>query len=375
MNLKVCFIFIFLLFSPIAFELKAQLEDRKAADLPFFKTKCFGIEIKGKTGFLIGERGEIANLPKERTFASEISVVNYTNGTKKWHKDYNYPTLGGTFFAASAGNRKVLGNFYGSYAFIEFPFIKTSHYQFCAKLGSGLAYTSKVYDPITDPKNAVISSHVNALICFGIKNKFIFGKNQLILGLDLSHCSNAAYKVPNIGINMPFISLGYGYRLTNYNIKETEDSPIKPNKFLFGISTVYSVKDVFPTGQGHLPIYGLSLFTRSFVSPKVGWEVSLDAISKQIISRYKTEIPKTQKDYIQIGIYGGYLLPLDHFHFVLGMGVNVIDKFQPEGRFYHRIGMRYYLNNGISINAVLRSNWAKADFAEWGIGYTFNYKK
>ena len=66
---------------------------------------------------------------------------------------------------------------------------------------------------------------------------------------------------------------------------------------------------------------------------------------------------------------------MDHFHFVLGMGVNVIDKFQPEGRFYHRIGMRYYLNNGISLNAVLRSNWAKADFAEWGIGYTFNYKK
>ena len=375
MNLKVCFIFIFLLFAPIAFELKAQIEDRKAADLPYFKTKCFGIEIKGKTGFLIGTRGEISNLPKERTFASEISIINFTNGSKKWHKSYNYPTLGGTFFTASAGNRNVLGNFYGSYAFIEFPFIKTSHYQLCAKLGSGLAYTSKVYDPITDPKNAVISSHVNALICFGIKNKFIFGRNQFILGLDLSHCSNAAYKVPNIGVNIPFISLGYGYRLTNYNIEETENSAIKRNKFLFGINAVYSVKEIFPTGQGHLPIYGLSLFTRSFVSPKVGWEVSLDAISKQIISRYKTEIPKTQKDYIQIGIYGGYLLPLDHFHFVLGMGVNVIDKFQPEGRFYHRIGMRYYLNNGISINAVLRSNWAKADFAEWGIGYTFNYKK
>ena len=375
MTFKVCFTFIFLLFNPMFFELIAQLDSCKEIDLSNYKSKCWGIELKTKTGFLIGKRGEISNLPKEHTFATEISIVNYTNGSKKWHKAYQYPTVGGTFFAASVGNREVLGNFYGSYAFIEFPFIKTSSYQFCAKLGSGLAYTSKVYDPITDPKNAVISSHVNALICFGIKNKFSVGKNQFILGLDLTHCSNAAYRVPNIGINMPFVSVGYGYRLNNYKIIDTENSTFKSNKILFGINSVYSVKEIFPTGQGHLPIFGLSLFTRQFVSSKVGWEVSLDAISKQIISRYKTEIPKTQKDYIQIGVYGGYLLPLDHFHFVLGMGVNVIDKFQPEGRFYHRIGMRYYLNNGISLNAVLRSNWAKADFAEWGIGYTFNYKK
>ena len=375
MSFNVFFTFILLIYYSIFFYLKAQFDDRKDVNLSNFKTKSWGIEFKGKTGFLIGKRGEIANLPKEHTYASEISIVNYTNGSKKWHKGYNYPTIGGTLFAASVGNKEILGNFYGTYAFIEFPLIKTLKYQFCTKLGSGLAYTAKVYDPVTDPKNAVISSHVNALICFGIKNKFIFGRNQMILGLDLTHCSNAAYKVPNIGINMPFISLGYGYRLNNYKINDTENSTLKSKKILVGINSVYSVKEIFPTGQGHLPIFGLSLFTRSFVSPKVGWEVSLDAISKQVISRYKTEIPKTQKDFIQVGIYGGYIMPLDHFHFVLGMGVNVIDKFQPEARFYHRIGMRYYLNNGLSINAVLRSNWAKADFAEWGIGYTFNYKK
>ncbi len=375
MSLKVYISIVFLFFTSIVFELKAQLEDGKKTDLSNQIKKCWGLELKGKTGFLIGERGEIANLPKAHTFASEISLVNYTNGSKKWHKSFNYPTLGGTFFLASVGNSEILGKFSGSYAFIEFPLVKTSHYRFCAKLGSGLAYTSKVYDPINDPKNAVISSHVNALICFGIKNKFSYGKNQFIVGLDLTHCSNAAYKVPNIGINMPFVSLGYGYRLNNYEVNDLGKSDLKLKKIVYGINSVYSVKEIFPTGQGHLPVFGLSLFSRYFVSQKVGWEVSLDAISKQVISRYKTEIPKTQKDYIQIGVYGGYLLPLDHFHFVLGMGVNVIDKFQPEGRFYHRIGMRYYFNNGISINAVLRSNWAKADFAEWGIGYTFNYKK
>ena len=375
MSIKITFVFIVILNVLFSSYSSAQNVQNEKVVKSEFKVRNWGLEIKGKTGFLVGKRGEVANLPKEHTFASEISIVNYTNGAKKWHKTYNYPTLGATFFTASVGNKQILGNFYGSYAFIEFPFFKSSKYQFCAKLGSGLAYTSKVYDPLKDPKNSVISSHVNALICLGFKNKFIFGRNQFILGLDLTHCSNAAYKVPNIGINMPFVSLGYGYSLNENKIVDQGKSTLPYKKILFGINSVYSIKEIFPTGQGHLPVFGLSLFSRYFVKPKMGWEVSIDVISKQVISRYKSEIQKSQKDLIQGGVYVGYLLPLDHFHFVLGMGVNVVDKFQPEGLFYHRIGMRYYFDNGISLNAVLRSNWAKADFAEWGVGYTFNYKK
>ena len=57
------------------------------------------------------------------------------------------------------------------------------------------------------------------------------------------------------------------------------------------------------------------------------------------------------------------------------MGAYFKDKYQPESTFYHRIGMRYYFKGGWHANLVLRSNFAKADFVEYGIGYTFNYKK
>ena len=163
--------------------------------------------------------------------------------------------------------------------------------------------------------------------------------------------------------------------MNKYTTNEIHKNTLPFKKILYGLNGVYSVKEIFPTGQGHSSIYGLSFFSRCFFKTKVGCELSLDVISKQVILKYKTEIPKTQSDLIQIGIYAGYLLPLDKFHFVLGMGMNIIDKFQPEGKFYHRVGMRYYFENGISLNAVLRSNWAKADFAEWGLGYTFNYKQ
>lgn len=340
----------------------------------------WGIEAKINNGFLIGKRPQVSGLPQSHTFATELSFVIYPSGKKKWHSVYNFPSIGVTLVGTSVGNKEVLGNFYGSYAFIEFPLLKTKKYKLLAKLGNGLAYTSKVYDPILNPKNSVISTHLNTIVSLGIKNQFIFGRNYFSIGLDLTHCSNGAFKVPNIGINMPFVSLGYGYQLMNpSNKKPVNDSvsekSIPFQTLLFGVSGVFSAKEIYPTGQGRLPVYGSSIFLRYFQNLKVGWEISLDVISKQIITKYKPEIPKNQFDLIQVGLYAGYLLPLNHLHFVLGMGVNIRDKFVPEGMFYHRIGTRYYFNNGIHLNAVLRSNWAKADFAEWGIGYTFNYSK
>jgi hypothetical protein len=57
------------------------------------------------------------------------------------------------------------------------------------------------------------------------------------------------------------------------------------------------------------------------------------------------------------------------------MGYYLRDKYKPEDFLYHRVGFRYYLKNGITVNCVLKSHWAKADYAEFGIGYTFNWKK
>jgi hypothetical protein len=39
------------------------------------------------------------------------------------------------------------------------------------------------------------------------------------------------------------------------------------------------------------------------------------------------------------------------------------------------VGMRYRFDNGLLLNLVLKSHWAKADYVEWGVGYTFNYSK
>ena len=164
--------------------------------------------------------------------------------------------------------------------------------------------------------------------------------------------------------------MGYGYRI-NRSL-DTINVQLREDKYWeYGLLGILSVKEVFPTGGSKYPVYGLNFFGRRFFGPKTGMEVSLDFISKQIIQIYQDDVEKTQAEILQIGAFVGFILPFDRFHLITGMGVYLKDKYKPEDAFYHRVGMRYILMNGIQLNLVLKSHWARADYMEFGIGYTF----
>ena len=328
------------------------------------------IDGRYKIGFLAAHRGVMSHLAKQRAISGELSVLLQTKGKKQWQKDYNYPTIGLTAFYTTVGNRDILGAYAGLFGTMNLPLLKRKHYTFSAKIGAGLGYTNKVYDPQTNILNVAISTHVNARITLGLDNRFVFGNHSYFIGIDASHFSNSAIKVPNLGLNMPFLSIGYGYRIKKYT--DTIQTEIKKTKYWqYGAVGILSVKEVFPTGGKKYPVYGLNIFGRRFFGPKTGMEVSLDFISKQAIFKYEDDVPKTQMEILQIGAFVGFILPFDHLHLITGMGFYLKDKYQPEDAMYHRVGLRYVLDNGLNFNLVLKSHWARADYTEFGIGYTF----
>ena len=336
----------------------------------------WGIEARGKLGFLAAHRGVMGHLPQEPAFAGELTWFMHTKGSKKWHSSCGYPVTGVTLFGGSVGNREILGTYWGAYGFIEFPFLSLGNYQFLGKMGSGLAYGNKVFSYEDNPKNVAMSTHLNALICLGVKSRYRFGRNSITLGLDMTHFSNGAFKVPNLGVNMPYVSLGYSYMIRlKQNDTLVEPDMLPYRKWLFNVTGIFSAKEIFPTGGKKYPVYALTNSVRWFSKPKVGMEWGIDLISKQAIMGYRPELDKTQWDILQVGVFGAYLLPLDRFHFAFGMGTYIKDKYQPEDFLYHRLSMRYYFENGINLNVGLKSHWARADYVEWGLGYTFNFSK
>jgi hypothetical protein len=335
-----------------------------------------GFEVRQKVGFLAAHKGVMAHLPEELAKAIEISYYQHTRGSKIWHKAYRYPTVGATLFLGSVGNNQILGRYLGLYGFAELPLLKIKNYELNWKLGCGFGFTNKRFDPITNPKGVAIGSHVDAMMCVGLKSIYRFNQNAVTLGLDITHFSNAAYQVPNFGINLPYLSIGYGHSLGDKKqIIEIHkyDYPIK--KWLYGVNGIFSMKQVMPIGGRRYPVYAMGIAARRFFNHKTGLELSLDIISKQAILAYEPLVPKNQLRMIQMGLFAAYLVPLDHFHFVFGMGAYIRDYYKPEDPVYHRIGMRYQFSNGLIANFTLKTHFARADYMELGLGYTLNYKK
>jgi hypothetical protein len=341
--------------------------------LSFSQRREWGIEVNPKLGFLLAHRGVMGHLPREHAIGGEISYFISTNGSKRYHQSYNYPKVGLTLFGSTVGNNKILGQVFGMYTFIDFPLKKTNSFELSGRLGAGGSWSTKVFDQELNPKNVAMSTHINALICFGLRTRFYFGelkKTHILAGIDMTHCSNGSTKVPNLGINMPYISLGIGHTFNQVEkIKSTEK--FVPKKWNLTAIGIISTKEVFPTGGKKYPIYAFSLVGKKIFSPKNGMELGLDLIYKTSINAYKPQIHKTKEGIAQIGLYCGYVLPLDKLQFVLGMGLYVRDQYFPDSRMYHRLGMRYQLTNKLLINFTLKTHWAKADYVEYGIGYTF----
>ena len=336
----------------------------------------WGIEGRFKSGFLLAHRGIMAHLPKHVALAGEISLYRKPSGNKKWHSSYRLPQHGVSIIGGSSGNNEVLGYFVGAYGFLELPLIKAKHFQLDWKLSLGLSYATKKYDAISNPKNASIGSNLNVLGCFGAKATYFFQHQKICLGLDMTHYSNGSFKVPNLGINIPFLSIGYGQDL--FRIKKDSSfltSSLADKKWNFGITAIYSAKQLNMITDNRYSVFALDLFTRKLFTQKAGIELAVNLMSNQSLKENDTQNEISQSDIFQAGIYAGYILPFDRLHFVFGLGAYIKNKLMPNDPIYNRIGLRYLFRNRIQAHFVLKAHYARADYFELGIGYVFNGKK
>ncbi|MBI2258749.1 MAG: acyloxyacyl hydrolase [Flavobacteriia bacterium] len=331
-----------------------------------------GIEIKYKYGFLIAHRPIMSHLPKDHTQAFEVNIVYQTMGNKKWHSAYSYPTYGFSFLTTSVGNNKILGQYFGSYAFLQFPFLRWKKNNFNGKIGCGLGYNPKVYDKITNPKNNAISTHFNALINFGLYYNKYFKKSSLQFGIDMSHFSNGSVKLPNLGLNLPYISISYSKYFDELKQNELSKTKTKLQQpWTYFVTLITSFKDYYPVGQKRSQIFALQFVTQKCFRLGLGYEAGVDLLYKPTVKKYKPVIEKSDESIVQTGFYQGYVITLEKLQMVIGMGIYLKDEYFPENRLYHRIGLRYTIKQKFLLNLTLKSHWAKADYLEYGLGYVF----
>jgi hypothetical protein len=307
--------------------------------------------------------------------AFELDYMNKPACKNNWLSAYHCPETGIAFFSAYMNNPAQLGMMYGAYPFINFHLKRGFKEGLYFRFGIGLGYMPVIFNRLTNHKNDVIGSHIDAMFNFRFNYHFYLSdKIRLETGLGLTHCSNGAFKTPNLGINLITANTGLSYYLTSpkYCPIKTFIDTTKTKKIENVLFATAGLSEIEPPGGRQYPDFTLSYIGFRKLNCKGKLGLGLDIFYNEAnIARMNsdTAVFKNNINNTQIGLKAAYEITLDKLSLPLEMGAYLYTRYLENGYIYNRIGLRYYAGKHIIANLTLLTHFAKADFIEWGIGY------
>lgn len=328
-------------------------------------------------GYIISHRSDIEALVKGYTRISEVSFVFHGNGQKDWHQKYAYPYYGLSWLYMDFGNPIQLGFGTSLIAFYDFPITRGEKLKLLFKIGIGPGYVQKVFHRTKNFQNYAVSTRMNGFAYGNLHGTYNFS-DQLAasFGISISHFSNASYSKPNLGINVPAINFGIGY-----GFDKTEKIPRKlKSEYTFekrinhDIILTYFTKERNPIGGRKFPTYTLMYAASRHVSYKSKFSAGSDLIyntAHKDKADGNGNLIESPLDIAQLGFNLGYALQISDFAIYFNQGIYLYSKYKDDGLLYHRFGLRYYLKQKFILNFSMKTHYAVADNAEFGLGYRF----
>ena len=335
------------------------------------------VESKASYGFIACHHPKMRHLQQDHLGGVEINIGKQTNGSKYWQQYHKYPVMGMMFLRSDLGKKDVLGSASALYTYLNFHINKSPKKEFNFRFAAGVGYLSKCFDPLENYKNIAIGSHVNVSINMMYELKYnIFDRFQASTSIGLTHFSNGAYKIPNLGLNIPTVNVGVSYKLT-----ETRAQAQAPQKNLWDslplkkeIFTVFSfgTKQIYPPSGENYSVYSLSLGYAYPLSIKrkliFGHDLFLDYSNLRSLKRVD-EAPGKDYEINKNGVFVGQEICFSKLTFLMDLGAYYHTLYKDDGYIYSRFGLRYCLTKNLLVSLALKTHYAKADFVGWGIGY------
>ncbi len=339
------------------------------------------INFTGHYGFIIAHHANMDYLIKHHVPAGDIQFIRVTNGERPWEKIYHNPEMGLGIFYAYLGNPQELGNAIGVYPFVNFPLNPRRKFKLYFKVCDGIGLITKPYNRVDNHKNNINGSYINCYISFRLSTEFYPAKNiRMEAGIAASHLSNGALAMPNLGINLATVNLGISFLKTEKK-KATTDAVQKPkpeiynHKYSFLIFGAAGPNQTTPPDGKEYAGFTLSASCWLQATPKSKFGAGVDAIydfsNIEDAKRDTAFDTNNSLNNLQIGVKLGYELVIGKIALPIEMGYYVVSKTKTDGPFYHRIGIRYYVNKHLVIIYSLKTQWAVAENLEFGIGYRF----
>ncbi len=328
------------------------------------------ISLSGTPGFLLAHRADIKNLASHN-WGLDVSY-EIDRSTSDWGGNYKKPTIGFGALYYSFGN-ETTGHAFGGVTHIKLGIVQKENLDIRFRMGAGLAYLTQKFDPFENRRNQAIGSHLNGTMQFGLVSHVdLPNKDYIETGLSITHYSNAAFKVPNLGYNIPSVTLRYGFATGESNA--IHEGVASEQKWEYRGTLIYGKKQrnfADPQDFYNLGIQLRALYNVSSVKAwRVGADYTLDKTYKY------SEDPTYPLDSIsladksEIAVAGGYQWTFGRVDVIAELGAYLYKPAVLKNALSQRMGLAYRVTPHLSTQGTLRFHRGVADFFEIGIGYT-----
>ena len=339
----------------------------------------FAISIRGDYGFLIAHRPVLVPLQEKHVTGFELSIAHLSYGKEEWEKDFLFPEKGLTIAYFNLGNPERLGYGLAIYPYLDFPFSNKKDSRFVFRYGIGLGWVEKIFNAERNYKNAAIGSHLNGVIHFDLHyEKDLSASSRLEMSAGITHYSNGAYELPNLGINVATINLAYTKFFGDKVVLQKNIlSKNGIRKSEWNLYAGAGEKKIYPPGGKKYNAGVLSFLKTIPIKRKNSWGIGTDLFFDNSLAarlQLRGQTLKGTSDNLRFGIYGAYEMHVGKTGLIFNMGYYLFSRWKEDGNIYHRIGVRQYFNH-VFLCMNLKTHYARADFVEFGLGYVFKKKK
>ncbi|RYY29994.1 MAG: hypothetical protein EOO04_05875 [Chitinophagaceae bacterium] len=324
-------------------------------------------------GFFLANQPKSMYVRNDHSYMTEAVVSWQTSGKQRWHRDGHYPSLGVALLHGDVGSRQYLGNITALYPFMLFPLQRTKRSFTSFRLGAGIGWVEKIYDKNTNYKNLMIGSHLNATISLRVQREWeIMRKLSVNVGINFTHLSNGAIRLPNLGLNIPAISAGLRYGGGHLTVPHRERRVRDHRMPEITIYVAGAMKRTYPL---ETEVYVVPIVTGEFAKPlgnvsrlNAGATISYDrSLSKEVVNAPTYTFDKSANQ-LQGSVYAGYEHIAGRLSIPVHLGVYVYNNY-PVNQLYQTIGLRYRFSKRWKMAVQLKTHFGKADYIQYGIGY------
>lgn len=334
-----------------------------------------------RMGRVIPNASSTSWLSKVSLYSAELRFGKLTDGRHEWEQLFNYPEYGLSLRYAYF-NHEVFQHKVALFAYMNGTIGRVERWRFHYQFGLGVAYWSNPYDAITNPSNRFIGSHLNAHIdlALGIDYR-ISPQVALALSANFSHSSNAALKLPNMGINPLSGTLGvkyYFHAIDTLNLRPAdEDSTFKKTNSVYvmvgGGVRQSKMNAISPNGAavGYYPCSTMQIgFFRCF-HPKFRYGAGIDFNYSGELSQHIPFENRTVDKYFSQALFLSFEVLYGCFVFHVSCAAYINRAFNFYEPFYERAGFRFRLGKQQNhfLGASVKAHAGSVDFLEFCYGF------